>query len=225
MNTSIDTETLNGLGLSMQQSTRPRNSLGQEDFMRLMITQIRNQDPFKPLENGEFIAQMAQFGTMSGIEELKNSVTKLTSSLVSEQSLQAASLIGHSVRAQTNNTLLSSSTESIKGGVIMPVAGHSAVVSVYDAAGNLIKRLQLADEHSPILEFVWDGTDEKGARSAPGRYYFTAETLVGDRNQAAGILIESKITSIGLGDVREGVIHLRLDNGDELDFKHVRQIL
>ena len=74
--------------------------LGQEEFLRLMITQLENQDPFKPLESGEFLGQLAQFGTVSGLAELQTSFEGLASSLVSNQALQAAGLIGQSVLAE-----------------------------------------------------------------------------------------------------------------------------
>lgn len=221
MNNIIDTETLDRLGFSRNEPSEPRNQLGQKDFMQLMVTQMRNQDPFKPMENGEFIAQMAQFGTMAGIGDLKDSLTQLTTSLVSNQSLQAASLIGHTVKAQNNNALLSANTESIKGTVILPSGNGATVVNVYNQAGNLIKRINLANG----TEFAWNGTDEEGARLGPGRYYFSAETMVSGRNEAANILIESKITSVGLGGGRGGGITLSLDNGDELNFNQIRQIL
>ena len=64
--------------------------LGQEEFLRLMITQLKNQDPTKPLDSGEFLGQLAQFGTVSGLADLKSSFTELAGSLVSNQALQAA---------------------------------------------------------------------------------------------------------------------------------------
>ena len=54
--------------------TKRKSSLGQEDFLRLMTTQLQNQDPFAPMENGEFIAQMAQFSTVTGITEMGQSL-------------------------------------------------------------------------------------------------------------------------------------------------------
>ncbi len=64
---------------------RPRDDLGQEDFLTLMITQFRNQDPFEPMDNGEFLGQLAQFGTVNGIEQLNSSFAGLQGSIQSEQ--------------------------------------------------------------------------------------------------------------------------------------------
>ena len=79
-----------------------RDELGQEDFLTLMITQFRNQDPFEPMDNGDFLGQLAQFGTVNGIEQLNSSMAGLTGSIQNDQALQAASLVGRGVLAQSN---------------------------------------------------------------------------------------------------------------------------
>ena len=96
-----------GLGISrpVVDDSR-RTELGQEDFMTLMIAQFRNQDPFEPLDNGDFLGQLAQFGTVSGIDELNSSFSGLQNSIQSEQALQAANLVGHAVLAETETGFL-----------------------------------------------------------------------------------------------------------------------
>ena len=80
--------------LNRPKQEKKSDELGQQDFINLMITQLRNQDPFEPLQSGEFIGQLAQFGTVSGIGELKETVSDLANSLISNQTLEAANLIG-----------------------------------------------------------------------------------------------------------------------------------
>ena len=63
--------------------------LGQEDFLTLMISQFRNQDPFEPMDNGDFLGQLAQFGTVNGIEQLNSAFAGLAGSIQSDQALQA----------------------------------------------------------------------------------------------------------------------------------------
>ena len=71
-----------------------------------MIAQFRNQDPFEPMDNGDFLGQLAQFGTVNGIEQLNSSFYDLSESIFSEQALQAANLVGHSVLARTDTAYL-----------------------------------------------------------------------------------------------------------------------
>ena len=81
---------------------RSNDELGQEDFLTLMISQFRNQDPFEPMDNGDFLGQLAQFGTVSGIENLNSAFAGLAGSIQSEQALQAANLVGRDVLAATD---------------------------------------------------------------------------------------------------------------------------
>ena len=92
-------DAVNGVDLAQLGLTQPKaekkKELGQEAFLNLMITQLKNQDPFKPLDSGEFLGQLAQFGTVSGLQDLQTKFDSLSSALVSNQALQAASLVGH----------------------------------------------------------------------------------------------------------------------------------
>ena len=94
-------DALGGLGLEVPQTVR-EGDLGQEDFLHLMLTQLKNQDPFKPMESGEFLGQIAQFGTVQGLAGLQTSFDSLSSSLVSNQALQASTVVGRSALVQTS---------------------------------------------------------------------------------------------------------------------------
>ena len=80
---------------STQQKEIKRTSvLGQEDFLKLLTTQLQHQDPMKPMENGEFMGQMAQFSTVSGITEMGESIDSLVSIYQGQQMSNSASMIG-----------------------------------------------------------------------------------------------------------------------------------
>jgi flagellar basal-body rod modification protein FlgD len=86
-------ETYKGLGVSTSDTVAPKKkSLGQDQFLKLMTTQMTHQDPTKPMQNGEFLSQMAQFGTVSGIQDLQQSFKDFAASIGSDQALQAAKL-------------------------------------------------------------------------------------------------------------------------------------
>ena len=73
------------------------DELGQDEFLTLMLTQLKHQDPFQPMENGEFIGQLAQFSTVSGIEQMQVALEDLSGSFVSNQTLEATRLVGKEV--------------------------------------------------------------------------------------------------------------------------------
>src|SRR3569623_2873173 len=119
-------------------------SLSQTDFLKLMTSQLQNQDPLKPLDNSEFVSQMAQFSTVSGIQALQNSFSTLATSLSPGQALQAASLVGHTVLTPSTTASLSAGgTMSL--GVDAPASGD-VIVNVTDASGQLVRRIDLGTQ-------------------------------------------------------------------------------
>ena len=92
------------LGITKQSEAQKASSdtLGQSDFLKLMTTQLQNQDPFAPMDNGDFIAQMAQFSTVTGIQEMNNSIGKLVEEFDQARISTASNLLGHSVLVPGN---------------------------------------------------------------------------------------------------------------------------
>ena len=92
------------LGLNKKPSAEEKNSdkLGQSDFLKLMTTQLQNQDPFAPMDNGDFIAQMAQFSTVTGIQEMNSSIGKLVDEFDQARIATASNLLGNSVLVPGN---------------------------------------------------------------------------------------------------------------------------
>ena len=199
-----------------------RKELGQEQFLELMTTQLQNQDPFKPMESGDFLAQIAQFSTVEGIGNLNKGFEELSTSLVSNQALQASSLIGRSVLAPTGVATLEQGG-SIRGSAQIPAASSDVTVSVYDQGGQLIRRIDLGSQAAGDVNFQWDGLKDDGQFAAPGNYFVTAEASVDGRNEAVDTLLASEVRSVTLSN--SGGLLLDLNGIGSLDFKEVRQIL
>ena len=96
---SAQTALFEKLGISKQSEAQKatKDTLGQSDFLKLMTTQLQNQDPFAPMDNGDFIAQMAQFSTVTGIEEVNGSLKRLVEEFDQARIATASNLLGHSV--------------------------------------------------------------------------------------------------------------------------------
>ncbi|MBT8077581.1 MAG: flagellar hook assembly protein FlgD [Gammaproteobacteria bacterium] len=199
------------------------DELGQEDFMTLMITQFRNQDPFKPMENGDFLGQLAQFGTVNGIEQLNSSFGALQSSIQSEQALQAANLVGHDVLAVNDIGFLAEEGK-IAGAVDLESSASNIQVDVVDASGQLIRRFDLGVQEPGLARFAWDGRNEDGELAGSGHYQLVARVSRGTSIEQVPIMLESKIESVNLGGSGQGLT-LNLTGGDVLSFGQVRRIL
>jgi len=197
--------------------------LGQDDFFRLMTTQLQNQDPTKPMDSENFLAQIAQFSMVSGIGNLQKSFDTLSQSLVSNQALQATNLVGRQVLAPSGVATLDANG-GLKGSVDLPSASSQVTVSIQDASGQTIRRLELGSQTAGSVPFQWNGMKDDGTFAAPGRYLVTAEAVTSDgQTQAVDTLAASTVNSVTLN--KDGGLMLDLNGVGPVDFSQVREIL
>jgi flagellar basal-body rod modification protein FlgD len=201
---------------------KSRKELGQEEFLELMTAQLQNQDPTKPMESAEFLTQIAQFSTVEGVGDLNEAFAKLSDSLVSNQALQAANLVGRRVLAPTGLAALTEGG-SLSGAVDLPAASNDVAVSVYDQSGQLVRRLELGSQAAGSVSFQWDGLRDDGQYAPPGTYFVNAEASVDGRTEAVDTLLASEVRSVTLSN--SGGLLLDLEGVGSLDFSEVQQIL
>lgn len=221
--TTVDSATLQSLGLTAGQSKTKSSSLGQDEFLKLMMTQLKNQDPMKPLDSGEFLSQIAQFGTVSGIQDLQASFKTLSSSIYSNQALQASSLVGRTVLVPSTNAALAAGGQ-VSGAVDLTSGTSQLVVGVYSSTGQLVRRISLGPQAAGQVAFTWNGLTDAGTPAAAGTYRLKAEAEVGGQNVAMNTLVSSRVESVVLGS-KDGGIQLNLAGLGGVDFATVRQIM
>ncbi|MGE3600036.1 MAG: flagellar hook assembly protein FlgD [Dehalococcoidia bacterium] len=222
----ISQSDLEALGLALptpQAATAKKSDLGAADFLKLMTTQLKNQDPFKPLDNGEFLGQLAQFGAVSGINELKTEFQNLSGNIVSGQALQASSLLGREVLVNATSGYLESG-RPLAGAVDVPSGAQSVRVAVIDAAGQIVRTIDLGAQAPGLARFSWNGLTDAGTTAAPGQYTVRAQTYL--NGQAAGMaptLIAAPVESVTLGAGQAGM-SLSLRGLGDMPFSSVRRI-
>ncbi len=227
MNNTISTENLNNIGLKSNKElvnaqAASKGKLGQEQFLKLMVTQIQNQDPFKPMENGDFLSQIAQFGTVSGIEDLQKSFSGLSTALISNQATQASSLIGRSIVVETENFNLLSG-KNLKGLVDMSSASTSVAVDILDASNQVIKTIQLGPQSKGLVNFTWDGTNSQNQAVPAGNYKMVARANIGGKDVAMQTLIQEKVESVSIGNTQQGLL-LNTASKSTYGFNQVKQV-
>ena len=209
--------------LAPQPKAKPRDQLGQEDFLTLMITQFQNQDPFEPMDNGEFLGQLAQFSTVNGIESLNSSFGGLAGSMQDNQALQAAGLVGHRVLAVTDIGHLEQGG-TLRGALELESSAGNVQIDITDQSGQLVQRLELGQQPGGLIDFEWDGVTAQGEQAATGHYQISARVVRGIETESVPTVIESRITSVTLGQFGGGLT-LNLDGGQEMPLGQVYQII
>ena len=220
MSVSSVTNPYADLGLAVRQSGSERTELGQDAFLKLMTTQLQYQDPFKPMESGEFLGQIAQFSTVSGIQAMQESLAGLSTALTSNQTLQAATLVGHGVMVPGDEAYLFSEG-GVAGAVEMEASG-GVVVEITDSAGQVVRRMDLGTQPAGDASFAWDGLDESGNRVAEGVYGVRANVSNGGTSKAAATQVMGMVSSVSLGSAG---LSLNLYGMDPVALSAVREIL
>jgi len=214
-----------GLGVLTSDTVAPKKkSLGQEQFLKLMTTQMTHQDPTKPMQNGEFLSQMAQFGTVSGIQDLQQSFKDFAASIGSDQALQAASLVGRTVSAPSEQGLLAAGGE-IKGAVELPASSANVNLKILDSlTGDVIRIKSLGGHSAGPVPFVWDGMNDKGNLASPGVYKVQVEASMDGINTVLQTEIQSRVESVSMGSGKNG-LQVNLAGLGAVNFNQIKQIL
>lgn len=211
------------LGLTQKDTTnKKQGELMQEDFLTLMAAQLQNQDPFEPMDNGEFLSQMASFGQLDGIGTLNESFGDLAASLYSNQALQASSMVGKKALV-AGDTAHFDGTNSVEGAVDLPSSVTDLTVTITGVGGNIIKQMNMGIQPSGVTNFSWDGTDSSGNVMPEGTYNIVAEATVGGENTAQVTLVEGVVESVTLGSGGAGLT-FNIKGIGEATFDDIKQV-
>ena len=181
--------------------------LDKNAFLELMVAQMNNQDPLSPQENGEFIAQLAQFSSVEGIDNLNNTVDSLATSMQSSQALQASALVGRTVHINTDQSHLTQDGV-VTGSIKLDSSTNNLVVSISNPNGELVKQVELGNQSRGDVRFVWNGQDDNGNRLPPGNYSFRAEASTGGVTSQMEMALSANVDSVSIKPDQSVVLNL-----------------
>lgn len=187
--------------------TKGKASLTQEDFLNLLVTQMQFQDPMNPLDNYQMAAQLAQLGTIEGINTLTQSIDVMNAYQAATAHLQVVGLIGKKVEAVGDRLIVNQGSPA-EGSYQLSRAGR-VTIEVYDSNGNLVKTLEEGMKDATKQKFSWDGLNQSGQRVPDGTYSFKVKALdtqgdpipvsTGMMGVVTGISFENGITYVTIG--------------------------
>ncbi len=224
--TEIDNKQIyTDLGLTKTTSTdsKANDELGQAEFLELMTAQLQYQDPLEPMENGDFIAQMAQFSTVSGIGDLNTAFADMSTAFQSNQALQASTMVGRNVLIQGDQLSVSEAGD-MKLSIELQDSASEVVVNITDDRGQLVHRMELGYQQAGFLNVQWNGLNSDGSRVPPGRYTVSAEAHQGDVVSAVETLIPVQVESVTLGQAGQDLTLTVSELGD-ISMSQVRKIM
>ena len=147
---------LDKLGVNKQEetTTKRRDQLGQADFLKLMTTQLQNQDPFAPMDNADFIAQMAQFSTVTGITDMGETLKGMSDQLQEFRIATASNLLGHSVLVPGNMARPDENGE-IHGVVDLPSSASTSNIRFTNEQGEILHQVDMGAQPRGLVGFSW----------------------------------------------------------------------
>ena len=182
---------INGSGNGTRSSTAAD---GQDRFLKLLTTQLRNQDPLNPMDNAQMTSQLAQISTVDGIAKLNATLERLVGSQQGSEALQAAALVGRDV--MVNGAKLQIAGAGASGGIELQSSADKVSLSIVDANGLTVRTLSLGALDAGTHRFAWDGKSDSGAQVADGAYTMKVQALRGNTAVAAEALQISRVTSV-----------------------------
>lgn len=169
------------------------SQLSQEDFFAMLTEQLSNQDPTKPVDNDQMVAQMTSFTMADSLSKLNDKFDAFAQSMNSNQALQASSLIGQEVLVNAD-----SGTTWKEGNVYGTIVAETDVenlqIQITDEYGQVVRTIDGGSQTAGNISFGWDGTDDYGNFLPRGKYIIEANGTVGGQNQSLDVVMEAQVT-------------------------------
>ena len=191
-------------------------------FLKLLVTQLKKQDPMNPMDNAQFTSQMAQINTVTGINTLNETVNGLLQQFGALEALQASQLTGRSVLVTGNQLAADGKGTAVVGGLNLAAPADKVTVEISDANGNPVRSIALGASGAGISRFTWDGKTDAGADAPAGTYSFTVKASSAGAEVSATQLMARTVEAV----TREnGSTQLVLAGGIRVAYGDVKQIL
>lgn len=206
--------TLNQLGIKRTSSGTPilpassaNQALGQGDFLKLMTEQMKNQDPFNPVDNTQMVAQMAQFSSLAGISEMGSTLKAIAEKLNATTTTDALAYVGKTVLTE-GSVAYPRSSGGIAGSIDLDGDATAVNVTIADANGQVLKAVNLGAHAKGQVDFDWDGKTDGGEDAGPGPYTVTANAQNKGTTVSSRTLVWAPVTSVSMPAGGEPVLTL-----------------
>jgi len=206
---------------SAEKEVKDDGELATADYLSLMTAQLKNQDPMEPMDNGDFLGQIAQFATVSGIGDLNDSFSGFSQSMQSDQALQGSTLVGRSVLVPSSIGTMTAE-DGLKGQVNVAEPVTNLKLQIFNENGVSVRTIEMGSA-AGYTNFTWDGFDDNGVAQTPGVYQFKATGSVNGDNTAFATATVAKVESVLVGGGSQGLI-MNLGGIGSVPFSEAQEI-
>jgi flagellar basal-body rod modification protein FlgD len=203
--------------------TPQSTEMGQNQFLTLFTTQLKNQNPLDPMKNEAFVAQLAQFSQLEATTAMKNSLDSMVSSMKSDRMLAGSSLIGRKVAVPDGPATLLSG-QPVTGSVDLPTGADGVKFEVYNDKGQLVRSQILGAQTAGSMNLSWDGLDNNGQAMADGNYRFKVTASSNGVTSTPTVNTLSTVRSVSSAGTADDAWLLGVDGGKTISLSDVKRI-
>ena len=208
-------------GAAANTATTKSSTLGQADFLKLMTAQLKNQDPFAPVDNTQMVAQMAQFSSVAGISEMNSTLKAISDKLAGTSQSDALSYVGRTVLTE-GTTAYGRTAGGIAGAIELGDDASEVNVSIQSADGQVLKTIQRGAHVKGTVDYDWDGKTEDGADAGSGPFNIIVNAGTDGAEIASRSLVWAPVASVSMPS--SGTPVLTLPGIGQVPITSVRQI-
>lgn len=196
--------------------------LDKDAFLKLLLTQLGQQDPLNPMEDKEFTAQLAEFSSLEQLTDINEGIGSLNEGNTRMEMLSAVSFIGKEVRAEGDTiSKMGDSSSVVYYQLDEPVA--NAYVNVFDSWGNVVRTIESGPLQAGLYQFAWDGRDYTGNATPDGVYQVS---ISAEGAEGQPVLVNTEVSGKVAGvSTENGQHYLRLSDGRVVSFMDVQEVV
>jgi len=208
-----------------QQAAIPQKTeMGQNEFLTLFTTQLKNQDPLDPVKNEAFVAQLAQFSQLEATTSMKNSMQNLVTSMSNDRMLGAASLMGKQVAVPDGPVQVTDTTVA-QGTINLPAGADGVQLQVYNSKGVLVRTQILGAQAPGDMTLAWDGMTDGGQAAANGLYRYVATVNSKGQMSKPTVNTYAAVTGVSSAGTADGAMLLEDAGGKTVNLSDVKRIV
>ena len=209
MATTFDS-TLASLGIKRSTPTvngtsKDASEMTSADFIKLMTAQMKNQDPFEPMDNSQMVAQMAQFSSLSNQTDMSTTLKSIETKLGATSTSDALGFVGKTVLTE-GKTAYPRTAGGFAGGVELDATATAVHLTISNANGEVVKSVNLGAQPAGTVNFDWDGTNEAGEAIGGGPFTISANARDGTKTVASRTLVWAPVTSVSMPTGKDPVL-------------------
>lgn len=198
-------------------------ALGRDAFLKLLTTQLQNQDPLNPMENEAFVSQLAEFSSVEGIKGMQESLETMVTSMRSDQLLSGANLVGRSVGLGNTDVRAAGGLNTELQIELDQPASNVSLQVISNTTGEIVYQGDLGPQSAGTVNTRWSGTDDAGNNLPVGSYSFIAVSENNGRRIEQPIAAVSRVTSVVWNPATQ-TINLDLSSGDSVAMSEIDRI-